>query len=45
MVLFYCTFASMKARNTLTVQIAPEEFKLHGEKRLFQAWVLTFTFS
>jgi hypothetical protein len=37
MVLFYCTFVSLKARDALTVQIAPEEYKLKNEKRLFQA--------
>jgi len=40
MVLFYCTFVALKARNRLTVQIHPEEFKLRREKRLFQACVL-----
>jgi hypothetical protein len=40
MVLFYCTFLALKARNTLTIQIAPEEYKLHGEKRLFQAQII-----
>jgi hypothetical protein len=39
MVLFYCTFIALKARNTFTLKIAPEEFKLRGEKRLFQAYV------
>lgn len=37
MVLFYSTFVSLKARNTLTVQIHPDEYKLGREKRLFQA--------
>ncbi|KAG7292320.1 hypothetical protein NEMBOFW57_002355 [Staphylotrichum longicolle] len=37
MVLFYCTFVALKARNLLTVQIRPNEFQLHREKRLFQA--------
>lgn len=37
MVLFYCTFVALKARNMLTVQIHPTEFKLQREKRLFQA--------
>jgi hypothetical protein len=40
MVLFYCTFVALKARNLLTVQIHPNEFKLHREKRLFQAYVI-----
>jgi len=39
MVLFYCTFVALKARNMLTVQIHPNEFKLQREKRLFQAFV------
>jgi hypothetical protein len=37
MVLFYCTFVALKARNTLTVQMHPDEYKLAREKRLFQA--------
>ena len=37
MVLFYCTFVALKARNRLTVQIHPSEFQLQREKRLFQA--------
>lgn len=37
MVLFYCTFVVLKARNTLTVQVHPNEYKLQREKRLFQA--------
>ncbi len=40
MVLFYCTFVALKARNTLTVQMHPDEYKLSREKRLFQAYVL-----
>jgi len=40
MVLFYCTFVALKARNRLTVQIHPEEFKLRREKRLFQAQIV-----
>jgi hypothetical protein len=39
MVLFYCTFVALKARNLLTVQVHPNEFKLRREKRLFQAYV------
>jgi hypothetical protein len=37
MVLFYCTFLSLKVRNPLTAQMAPEEYRLSGERRLFQA--------
>jgi hypothetical protein len=40
MVLLYCTFVSLKARNPLTLQIKPEEYKLHKEKRLFQALII-----
>lgn len=40
MVLFYCTFVALKARNTLTVQINPTELQLQREKRLFQAYAL-----
>lgn len=43
MVLFYCTFVALKARNTLTVQMHPDEYKLAREKRLFQAQVPPFT--
>lgn len=39
MVLFYCTFVALKARNMLTIQIHPNEYKLQREKRLFQAYV------
>ncbi|KAK4245621.1 hypothetical protein C7999DRAFT_42840 [Corynascus novoguineensis] len=40
MVLFYCTFVALKARNLLTVQIHPNEFQLRREKRLFQAQII-----
>ncbi|KAJ9138539.1 hypothetical protein NKR19_g7821 [Coniochaeta hoffmannii] len=40
MVLFYCTFVALKARNTLTVQMHPDEYKLAREKRLFQAQII-----
>ncbi|KAK4207321.1 hypothetical protein QBC37DRAFT_97120 [Rhypophila decipiens] len=40
MVLFYCTFVALKARNTLTVQVHPSEYKLQREKRLFQAQII-----
>ncbi|KAK3695214.1 hypothetical protein B0T22DRAFT_508272 [Podospora appendiculata] len=40
MVLFYCSFVALKARNTLTVQVHPLEFKLQREKRLFQAQII-----
>jgi hypothetical protein len=40
MVLFYCTFVALKARNLLTVQVHPSEFHLRREKRLFQAYVI-----
>ncbi|ESA43993.1 uncharacterized protein NCU09994 [Neurospora crassa OR74A] len=40
MVLFYCTFVALKARNRLTVQINPTEFQLQREKRLFQAQIV-----
>ncbi|OHE92323.1 hypothetical protein CORC01_12385 [Colletotrichum orchidophilum] len=39
LVLFHCTFVSLKARNTLTINMNPREFKLLGEKRLFQAQI------
>ncbi|KAH6636758.1 hypothetical protein F5144DRAFT_193253 [Chaetomium tenue] len=40
MILFYCTFVALKARNLLTVQIHPNEFQLRREKRLFQAQII-----
>ncbi|KAL2128184.1 hypothetical protein VTI74DRAFT_9546 [Chaetomium olivicolor] len=40
MVLFYCTFLALKARNLLTVQIHPNEFHLRRERRLFQAQII-----
>ncbi|KAL2020157.1 hypothetical protein VTK56DRAFT_8681 [Thermocarpiscus australiensis] len=40
MVLFYCTFVALKARNMLTIQIHPNEFRLRREKRLFQAQII-----
>ncbi|KAL2122603.1 hypothetical protein VTJ04DRAFT_3058 [Mycothermus thermophilus] len=40
MVLFYCTFVALKARNLLTVQVHPSEFHLRREKRLFQAQII-----
>ncbi|KAH7023166.1 hypothetical protein EDB80DRAFT_878661 [Ilyonectria destructans] len=40
MVLLYCCFLSFKARNSLTVQIAPQELSLRGERKLFQARIL-----
>lgn len=40
MVLFYCSFLSLKMRNTLTVSIDPQENKLRRENRLFQAKII-----
>jgi hypothetical protein len=40
MVLFYCTFVSLKVQNPLTAQMAPEEYRLSGERRLFQAQII-----
>lgn len=37
LVLMYCTFVTLKAQNSLTVQLDPDELDLHGEKKLFQA--------
>jgi hypothetical protein len=37
MVLFYCTFLSLKVRNPLTDKMTPDEYRLSGERRLFQA--------
>ncbi|KAG7100658.1 hypothetical protein HYQ44_020010 [Verticillium longisporum] len=40
MILFHCTFMSLKARNALTIQISPKEYKLSSERRLFQAQII-----
>ncbi|CRK35286.1 hypothetical protein BN1708_016444 [Verticillium longisporum] len=40
MILFHCTFMSLKAWNTLTIQISPKEYKLSSERRLFQAQII-----
>ncbi|KAI5466230.1 hypothetical protein BGZ63DRAFT_438061 [Mariannaea sp. PMI_226] len=40
MVLLYCSFLSFKARNSLTLQIAPQEQALRGERKLFQARII-----
>lgn len=40
LVLFHCTFVSLKARNILTRRMSPREFKLGSESRLFQAQIL-----
>lgn len=37
MVLFYCSFAALKAQNTLTLEVEPDEYILKSERRLFQA--------
>ncbi|KAL0936414.1 uncharacterized protein CTRU02_208629 [Colletotrichum truncatum] len=40
LVLFHCTFVSLKARNLLTVSMNAREFKVSGESRLFQAQII-----
>lgn len=40
LVLLHSVFVSLKARNGLTVRLAPEEFRLRGESRLFQACII-----
>ncbi|KAI8270821.1 hypothetical protein K4K58_006611 [Colletotrichum sp. SAR11_239] len=40
LVLFHCTFVSLKTRNALTVDMNAREFKLKGEERLFQAQII-----
>ncbi|KAI3397485.1 hypothetical protein diail_10697 [Diaporthe ilicicola] len=40
LVLFHCTFIALKARNNLTVNMDPQEYKFHNEKRLFQAQII-----
>lgn len=41
LVLFHCTFIALKARNNLTVNMDPREYKFPNEKRLYQAYVLS----
>lgn len=38
MVLFSCTFSGLKAKSFLRYKINPDELKLEGERRLFQAY-------
>ncbi|KZL63529.1 hypothetical protein CI238_02881 [Colletotrichum incanum] len=38
--LFHCTFVSLKARNTMTINMNAKEFKLAGEKKTFQAQII-----
>lgn len=40
LVLFHCTFIALKARNNLTVNMDPQEYKFPNEKRLFQAQII-----
>ncbi|PKS10506.1 hypothetical protein jhhlp_002258 [Lomentospora prolificans] len=40
MVLFYCSFASLKAQNSLTLEVDSDEYILQGERRLFQAQII-----
>ncbi|KAH8788459.1 hypothetical protein F5883DRAFT_5748 [Diaporthe sp. PMI_573] len=40
LVLFHCTFIALKARNNLTVNMDPREYKFPNEKRLFQAQII-----
>lgn len=40
MVLFYCSFASLKAQNSLTLEVDCDEYILQGERRLFQAQII-----
>ncbi len=39
MVLFHCSFVSLKFLSALSFELHPDEFKLAGERRLFQAYV------
>ncbi|KAH7374880.1 hypothetical protein B0T11DRAFT_3940 [Plectosphaerella cucumerina] len=40
MVLFHCSFVSLKARNALTVRLNPDEQYLADERRIFQGQIL-----
>ena len=39
MILFHCTFASLKAQNSETLEVETGEYQLRNERRLFQAYV------
>lgn len=38
MVLFHAAFVALKARCPLTVNVNPDDYRLTGEKRLFQGY-------
>ncbi|KAK5990524.1 hypothetical protein PT974_08793 [Cladobotryum mycophilum] len=40
LILTYCTFLALKARNDLTLQLGAKEYALRGERKLFQACIL-----
>ncbi|WYZ42779.1 hypothetical protein EsH8_VI_000478 [Colletotrichum jinshuiense] len=44
LVLFHCTFVSLKACNALTINMNAKEYRLLGEKRLFQAQIIDDNF-
>ena len=39
MVLFHCTFLSLKCNSNLLLAMDPSEFQLRGEEKVFQACV------
>ena len=39
MILFYCSFLALKAHSPRTFNMNPDEFRVVGEKLLFQAYV------
>ena len=40
MVLFHCCFGGLKGQNAMTLEVDMDEYKVNGERRLFQAYVL-----
>ena len=40
MVLFHSAFVALKARCPLTIKPHPDDYKLAGEKKLFQGYVV-----
>ncbi|ROW11242.1 hypothetical protein VMCG_01519 [Cytospora schulzeri] len=40
LVIFHCAFTALKARNPFTISMGPWEYKIRGEKRLFQANII-----
>jgi hypothetical protein len=44
MVLFHSVFVALKARSPLTINVNPDDYKLAGEKRLFQGYAIVLRY-